>query len=234
MIRTRRYLPVFLLLTGLTGLSGCATQTSGISDAVVAAREVADDGTWLTFAGGCKLLDPSRGVPEDVKITWSGRCSGGLAEGKGSLNQTWNNGSNWVRSEAEFAKGRRQGVWTTENSRSSKQIRSYKDGKLHGLSAQLNPNGTYQEYLMINGQRVMSWLVAYSYKDGRWCSGDCKERGPSNNYIMVVRAEGKEPMTQACGTDATACRQVVRSVVKETMRRVLEKANQTSPQSGSP
>ncbi len=230
----RRYLPLFLLLASLAGLSGCATQTTSPSDGVVTAREVTDDGTWLTLSGGCKLLDPAKGVPADVKVTWSGRCVNGLANGEGALNSTWDNGSKWARSEANLAQGRRTGVWTTQNSNGSKQVRSYKEGKLHGLVAQLNPNGTYQEYFFVSNRRIMSWLVAYSYADGRWCSGECKERGPSNNYAIVVRAEGKEPMTQSCGTDALACRRKVRSIVKETLRLVAEKSKQPSNSQPSP
>ncbi len=231
---TRRYLPLFLLLAGLAGLSGCASQTTGPSDGIVTAREVTGDGTWLTLSGGCKLLDPAKGVPADVKVTWSGRCVDGLASGEGALSATWDNGNKWARSEANLAQGRRTGVWTTQNSNGSKQVRSYKDGKLHGLVAQLNPNGTYQEYFFVSNRRVMSWLVAFSYPDNRWCSGECKERGSSKNFSIVVRAEGKEPLTQSCGTDALACRQKVRSIVKETLRLVAEKSKQTSGQPTSP
>ena len=230
MTLVRRYLPILFILAGLTVLSGCASQTTGPSDGVVTAREVTDDGTWLTLSGGCKLLDPAKGVPADVKVTWSGRCVNGLAEGEGALGTTWENGNKWARSEANLAQGRRTGVWTTQNSNGSKQVRSYKDGKLNGLVAQLNPNGTYQEYFFVGNRRIMSWLVAYSYADGRWCSGDCKERGPSDNYAIVVRAEGKEPMTQSCGTDVLDCRRKVRSIVKETLRIVAEKSKQTSGQ----
>jgi hypothetical protein len=235
MSRRHRSLTLFLLITGLAGLSGCASQTAGPSDGIVRARETSADGTWLTLSNGCKLLDPSKEPPADVKVFWKGPCAGGMAEGKGSLEQIWNNGNQWVRSEeASFGQGRRQGAWTTQNSNGAKQVRSYKDGKLHGLSAQLNPNGTYQEYFFVANRRIMTWLVAYSYPDGRYCSGDCQERGPSNNFVVVARAEGKEPVTQACGTDAAACRRIVRSVVKETMRRVMEKANPSAPQPTTP
>lgn len=234
MTRPHRYLPLFLLLAGLTALSGCATQTTGPSDGIVSSREVTADGTWLTFPNGCKLLDPAKRVPEDAKVIWSGRCVNGYAEGTGNLNQTWDNDRNWTRSEANLVQGRRNGVWTAENSNGSKQVRSYKDGKLNGLVAQLNPNGTYQEYFFVDNRRIMSWLVAYSYADGRWCSGGCKDRGPSSNYVIVVRAEGKEPMTQSCGTDALACRQKVRSIVKETLRLVAERAKQPASNSPSP
>ena len=235
MTQAHRYLPILFMLAGLTGLSGCASQTAGPTDSPVIAREVTADGTWFTFANGCKLLGPSwRQVPEDLKVSWSGRCVGGFFEGTGNLSQTWNKGNNWVRSEAEFAKGRRQGVWTTQFSSGARGVRSYKEGKLHGLSAQLNPNGTYQEYFYVDNRRIVSWLVAYSYPDNRWCSGNCRERGPSSNYVMVMRAEGKEPMTQSCGTDAVQCRQKVRSLVKETLRIVAEKAKQSSSSQPSP
>jgi hypothetical protein len=232
MSRHRSILPTFLLLAGL---AGCATQTTGPSDGVINAREVTGDGTWLTLSNGCKLLDPSAQAPADLKVYWSGPCAGGLAEGKGSLRQTWDNSSRWVRTdEASFSQGRRQDIWATQNSNGSRQVRSYKQGKLHGLSAQLNANGTYQEYFYLNNKRIMTWLVAYSYPDGRYCSGECKESGTSSNFVVVARAEGKEPVTQSCGGDAVACRRIVRGIVKETMRRVMEKANQTSPQPVTP
>ncbi|MEK6550330.1 MAG: hypothetical protein AABZ50_01655 [Pseudomonadota bacterium] len=194
-----------------------------------------DQGTWLTIPGsGCKVLDPDTKVPEDVKLTWSGQCVNGLANGEGALNATWDNGSKWIRNEAAFSQGRRNGLWKSESWAGTKQVRSYKDGNLHGPSARLMSNGTYGEYFFVNGKRVMTWLVAYAYPDGRWCTGDCRERGVSENFTIVVRAEGKDPLTQPCGTDAKACRLKVREIVKETLRQVAERAKQPASSQPSP
>jgi len=184
-----------------------------------------DPGTWLTIPGsGCKVLDPSTRVPPDVKLSWSGACVNGQVEGRGTLRATWSGDSKWVQSDAIFVNGRRSGVWKTEKWTGTKQVRSYKNGLLHGPAARLLSNGTYGEYFFVNGKRIMTWLVAYSYPDGRWCSGPCRERGPSENFIIVVRAEGKDPLTQPCGNDAKKCRGQVRAIVKETLRRVSERA----------
>jgi len=182
----------------------------------------AEDGTWLTSTGGCRLFDPAKKIPADLKISWSGTCQNGLAEGSGNFEGTWGSGR-WIRGEAGFRNGRRHGTWKLVSSTGSRNFRTYKDGVLHGAAARIFPNGTYGEYIYVNGQKRIRWLVAYLYPDNSWCTGPCKSKGPSDKYVMIVQATGKDPVTQPCGSNARACRDSLRKVRSAMLEKMANK-----------
>jgi hypothetical protein len=91
-----RLLSAVVLAVGL----GFASQAGAQTDAQAPPGWIADAKT------GCKIWNPAPQSHESVH--WSGRCKGGYAEGKGTLQWT-ENGRAGDRYEGEYEAGKRNG-----------------------------------------------------------------------------------------------------------------------------
>lgn len=66
----------------------------------------ADSGSWISSTSGCMVFQAGQAT-KDLSVSWTGKCSDGYAEGKGTL--TWSNGN---RYEGEVSVGMINGKGT--------------------------------------------------------------------------------------------------------------------------
>ena len=114
-------------------------------------------------------------------VTWSGSCSGGLAEGKGTL--TWNSGQEdsgtlvsgkphgrWVKrdsdgdvSEGHYVDGKRHGPWVLRFGGDVEEG-TYENGKKHGRWVTRDSKGGMEEGTYENGKKHGRWVERTVYK----------------------------------------------------------------------
>ena len=126
------------------------------------------------------------GLVPGVSVTWTGECSGDLANGTGTLAWAW--GSNegeetgllrsgqrtgpWILrnpdgtvSEGSYEEGRRSGAWVIRYADGWVDNGSYLDGKKTGQWVSRIPDGTVYEGSYVNGNRDGQWVRRHA--DGR-------------------------------------------------------------------
>ena len=141
---------------------------------------------WRKVAGdaACHVWDTYYDAGRTV--TWSGGCSRGLAEGRGTL--AWASDRASTELKGAYVRGKRQGHWVLRRSSGSVSEGTYVDGLRHGhwvlrfadgtvgqgpyadnLAgghwAWRYPDGLETEGRMADGQRVGNWVERYA--DGR-------------------------------------------------------------------
>jgi hypothetical protein len=137
----------------------------------------------------CKVWDPF--PVEGEKVTWSGRCVDGLAEGEGTVIYLWGGKRQLVT--GMFSKGKEaDGAQTTVEADGSVQSGIIKDGKLEGRLIQKYSNGS----MKFNGEAasgkksgfgVYYWLSANNVRyEGFFKDGMANGRGS-----IFSEAEGK-------------------------------------------
>jgi hypothetical protein len=99
--------------------------------------------SWIVTDSGCKVFAPHPFA--DLKVSWSGRCSNGFAEGEGTL--TWNNGD---VQQGTLRAGRLEGVLTEHWSNGNRY-----EGEVHAS--------------LLTGKGKYYWA------NGDWYEGDFKD-----------------------------------------------------------
>ncbi len=141
---------------------------------------------WMALADRpeCYVWNPY--LQEDETVTWSGRCSGNVAQGEGTI--TW---ENWGTSQYNpntkeyepiksaststgvLQKGIMHGKWVERDERRTAEG-PYVDGKRHGHWATRYANGGGEEGPYVNGKKHGLWVDhhASGYKDkGEYIDG---------------------------------------------------------------
>lgn len=130
------------------------------------ACEGKDPGTscWMEIADhpGCYTWNPNLAANETV--TWSGDCSGGLAQGTGS--QQWSHpddeGNPLVSGgEGELRDGKEHGPWSEYFSNGNMAEGSYEHGEPVGRWTHVLADGTVYEGEWANGKQQGRWTVTY-------------------------------------------------------------------------
>lgn len=124
---------------------------------------------WMEIADrlGCYTWNPHLAAGETV--TWSGECSGGLAQGTGS--RQWSHpddeGNPLVSGgEGELRAGRRHGPWSAYYSNGEMDEGSYEHGEPVGQWTRVFADGTVFEGEWANGQRQGRWTLTYGDDEG--------------------------------------------------------------------
>ena len=135
---------------------------------------------WMEIAGqlGCYVWNPNLQVGETV--TWTGECSGGLAQGTGSLTWVWDenesastgrlqNGEktgHWVHraadggvSEGPYVDGARTGRWVIRYADGGVSEGPYVGGEWTGHWVHRSADGVVQEGPYVDGERTGHWVI---------------------------------------------------------------------------
>ena len=131
---------------------------------------------------GCRVWDDHY-VPRQT-VTWSGTCSGGVADGQGYLK--WSSGGKethtgtgtlsngkmhgrWVVRYAEgevhegaYVDGKRHGRWVARDADGDVGEMPYVDGKLHGRGVLRRANGEVHEGTFVDGKAHGQWVVRHA------------------------------------------------------------------------
>ena len=88
----------------------------------------------LANQAGCYVWNPN--LQKDETATWTGECSGGMAQGEGTLTAVW---------------GENKSVMTATG--------LLRDGKFHGDWVVRHPNGAIGEGPMVDGKMHGRWTI---------------------------------------------------------------------------
>ena len=108
---------------------------------------------WMELADPpqCSVWNPDLLQP-DVTTTWTGACSGGLAQGEGTLTWVWDSGKETSESTGRLQVGQMHGPWV-ERFASGTAEGPYVNGRQHGRWVMRWPSGTVRENTYVNGER---------------------------------------------------------------------------------
>ena len=122
----------------------------------------------LTGQTGCYVWDNY--LITDQTVTWTGTCSGGRAQGEGTLKWVWEDGEKTSESTGSLTDGKRHGQWVNRFADGLVDEGPYVDGKRHGRWVILDVDGDVGEGPYVDGKKHGQWLL-------RLASGDVEE-GP--------------------------------------------------------
>ena len=159
----------------------------------------ADGPCWMVLLNrpGCYVWNPSRtGPAPGVTVTWTGECSGGFAQGTGSLTWEWGdnrqvstgrlqNGTqtgHWVVrarngtvSEGSFVAGARNGHWVFRLADGGVQEGPYVAGEQTGHWVLRFVDGGVEEGPVVAGERVGHWVLRFAngiVEEGSFVAGE--------------------------------------------------------------
>ncbi len=107
---------------------------------------------------GCYLWNPN--LQREVRVTWTGDCADGLANGAGewtlTWNVTWDGGTRTTSSTGtgELRNGKMNGHWTERSARGSVNEGSYVDGKMNGRWTTRWSDGNVRRSLYRDCERI--------------------------------------------------------------------------------
>ncbi len=167
---------------------------------------------WKELANHPQCYVWDENYREDQAVTWSGKCSGSMATGEGTL--IWARGDQkhtetgrlergkkqgrWVvrddggTSEGLFADGKRNGHWVLRSSDGEVSEGAYLDGSKHGNWKYQDGDGRQSEGIYVNGRKDGPWVfrdwsdavLNESYVDGK------KDGEFHGEYELCSRPEG--------------------------------------------
>lgn len=140
---------------------------------------------WIADKNGCKVWNP-RPRPNE-SIEWSGNCSGGYAEGRGTVSWFLDGKSNGYL-EAGLRKGKAQGACLSVFGDGARKEGECIDGKMQGKGMETYPNGDRFEGNFVDG--LYNGFGVMTSHDGNRYEGEFKNG----------KAEGKGIATKANGT----------------------------------
>jgi len=123
---------------------------------------------WVSTTSGC-MVSASSAMAKDITVTWSGRCSDGYADGKGTM--TWSNGNRyegdvyvgvisgkgnfyWANGdwyEGDFKNGRRDGIGTQHFGCTGQYYGEFHNNVMDGVGVMSMVDGNRYEGVFRNG-----------------------------------------------------------------------------------
>ena len=168
-------------------------RTSGVSAGQTCAGKPQGAACWMELANqpGCYVWNDY--LMADETAAWPGECSGGMAQGAGTLTRVWGDGKNILEFTGRLQDGKKHGRWVLRYADGGVQEGSYVDGKKHGRWVERFANGRVEEGPYVDGKKHGRWVARFAsgfvregpYVDGkrhgRWvlrnADGDVQE-GP--------------------------------------------------------
>ena len=155
---------------------------------------------WMEISGrpGCHVWN--EGYAVGATVTWTGECTGGLAQGMGSLSWVWDGNekggtgqlqagklhgrwvirqANGVVEEGAFVGGEENGPWVIRRPNGVVEEGPAVDGAQNGHWVIRFPSGQIEEGPLVDGERHGDWVIRFA--DGgtsvrRWVNGERGER----------------------------------------------------------
>ena len=136
------------------GMKGAAPAFSFKSQCAGAAKATP---RWKDVANkpGCRVWVNCY-VP-DSAVTWSGTCSGGVAEGQGTLE--WSEGEKTHTGTGAYSNGKRRGRWVFRQADGTVAGGPFLDGKPHGRWILRYANGIVAEGPFVDGEMLGRWVL---------------------------------------------------------------------------
>ena len=133
---------------------------------------------WLEIANlpGCYIFDDH--YHSDRPAKWTGQCSGGLREGRGTLSYAAGSEHESMEATGAVTAGKRHGQWVVRYADGDVSEGPYVDGKRHGQWVLRTADGDVQEGPYVDGKRHGQWVLRFA--DGRVEEGpvvDGKQHG---------------------------------------------------------
>ncbi len=142
-------------LSDALGVKGAAPAVALKPECAGAAKGTA---CWKDVANrpGCRVWVYHH-IPNQT-VTWSGTCSGGVADGQGTLE--WSGGGEETSTgTGTLSSGKRHGRWVVRYSDGAVDEGPYVDGKKHGRWVMRLTNGTVSEGPVVDGRQHGRWVV---------------------------------------------------------------------------
>ncbi len=153
-------------------------------------------GIWITDPKtGCRIWDDLPAA--DEVVTWSGDCTHGYAEGRGTA-QWVIKGKPVDRYEGDMRAGKMVGTGTLTFPNGMRYEGAFKDGNFHGRGRLTYANGDVYEGEFLDDDR--SGSGTFTFKDGRRYVGGWKQDLPDGPGTLT-RADG----TSVSGTWKMGC-----------------------------
>ena len=173
---------------------------SGISAGQTCAGKPQGAACWMELANqpGCYVWNPN--LQTDETAAWPGECSGGMAQGTGTLTWVWGRGKKHKREDTgRLQDGKQHGQWVERFASGTVQEGPYVDGKKHGHWVVRSANGNVAEGSYVNGKEHGDWVFRFangsvregSYVDGKK-HGRWVDRFADGNVKEGSYVDGKE------------------------------------------
>ena len=126
-----------------------------------------DGACWMEIAQkpGCHVWNPNPQPAE--RVTWTGECAGGLAQGAGTL--TWTSDGSQQTETGRLQNGKHNGTWVIRLANGSVQEGPIVDGEPNGTWILRSASGTVEEGPLVNGERNGHWVARFA--DGNTMEG---------------------------------------------------------------
>ncbi len=114
----------------------------------------------LTNQSECYIWNPY--LQKDETVTWSGKCSGNLAHGEGTLTWAVTDGDSLKilgTDTGHLQKGNFHGQWVHRPSKWTVEEGPYVDGKKHGQWIWRHLDGAVEERFYVNGKPHGKWVL---------------------------------------------------------------------------
>ena len=189
---------VSVLLVGFTGTVVGWGSPAPFSAEPKCAGQLEGTECWMALANHpeCCVWNPN--LQPDETVTWTAECSGGLAQGTGTL--TWVLGSGKRVDKGLLQDGKRHDRWVESSANGTVREGSYVDGKRHGRWVWRYANGTVRnEGSYVDGKEHGHWVESDpyggvwegTYVDGKQ-HGHWVERNASGTVREGSYVDGKE------------------------------------------
>ena len=152
-------------------------RTSGISAGQTCAGKPQGTACWMELANHSQCYVWNDYLMADETATWTGECSGGMAQGTGTLTLVWDRGQKTNESTGRFRDGKKHGDWVVPYADGTAVASKgpYVDGKRHGRWVERLADGGVVEGSYVDGKRHGRWVerladggvVEGSYVDGK-------------------------------------------------------------------
>lgn len=150
---------------------------------------------------GCHVWD-DYSLPHQT-VTWSGSCSGGIADGQGEL--IWTRHGKSFEMTGSLSHGKMSGHWVIRWSDGAVSEGPYVEGESSGHFVIRWPNGTVEEGPYVEGERSGLWVVRYpagEIEEGHfvegWRDGDWIDRRPDGSCWSYSYVRGELRQTEEC------------------------------------
>lgn len=119
---------------------------------------------WMAVTGQSECYVWNGSLAAGATVTWTGQCSGGRAQGEGTLKWVWDGGNKTSKSTGSLQDGKGHGRWVVRESDGDVWEGSYVEGTRHGDWVWHTADGNVWEGPIVRGKLQGNWVGRY--KDG--------------------------------------------------------------------
>ena len=157
-------LGVFTIVGQLPPTQAGAAPGPGRSSEITASQTCAGQsegaGCWLEVANQPECYVWNDYLATEETVTWTGECSGGLAQGTGTLYSICDCGKEEATETGYLQDGKQHGHWVTRDADGNVAEGPFVEGKMHGQWVFRWSDGTvWQEGFYVDGKQHGRWVI---------------------------------------------------------------------------